>query len=699
LVTFAFLPMLVALSRCNPTLPPATDTPSPLAGDAYLRIEVEPQGAAVLVDGLASGRTPVELQLPAGRHSVRVEQDGYLPLIETVDLRAGAEFTLEGQLVQTATPAPPTVTLIPPPPTGETGPLPDLIVSNVKIELETGGSCDYTSTELGIRVWIENAGQADAGPFVVDVNGVRQDMAGLAAGETRSLWLPGYAFGAENAIVVDVDLQVPEIDDENNTFRQMVPIPTLPPTCTPPPEAPVTDTPTPSPPQPPPPPPPPPQTVTVREGQVTIPTYPYDTFLQEGWNETFNMPYAILDRDAYQAANPAPRQVSYRIVTVENEYLILTFLPELGGRLYEIIYKPTGHRETYRNPVLKPSPWGPPEQGWWLAAGGIEWCLPVEEHGYESAVPWQIDTEQSGGSATVRLRDSQAADRVRAEILVRLEAGTAAFTIRPRLENPTGAPLAVKYWTNAMLAPGAGNAPSADLRFVLPDAVTAVTVHSRGDDFLPAYDARMAWPIHAGRDLSRLGNWNRWLGFFADPAQGDFIAVYDEGHDEGLVRIFDARLVRGAKGFGFGWSDPIASDNWTDDGSSYVELHGGPAPTFDDSTSLPAGGHLQWSETWYPVAGLGGLRHANAAAALNLTAGNGQAQVAVAVPRPWSGDLVLLLDGQEEWRQTVTLLPGAAFRQAIPLGAAAPEAGRLTLRLEMSGGAVAAEYSADYRLR
>lgn len=437
----------------------------------------------------------------------------------------------------------------------------------------------------------------------------------------------------------------------------------------------------------------------MREGQVTIPTYPYANFTSEAWNATFNMPYAVLDRAAYDASSPVPIDVAYRTFIVENDYLTLTFLPDLGGRLYEVVYKPTGHQVTYRNPVLKPSPWGPPEQGWWLAAGGFEWCLPVEEHGYEWGVPWKLSATSDGQSVTVTLRDSSTGDRVQAEIAVRLEAGAGYFTIRPRLENPTDAPLDVKYWTNAMLAPGGQNKPSSNLRFVLPDSVTNVTIHSRGDEFLPDYDQRMPWPILDGTDLSRLGNWNRWLGFFEDPAVGDFVAAYDEGYDEGIVRVYSADAVPGAKVFAFGWQDPISWANWTDDGSSYVEIHGGPAPTFDDSVTIPAGGSLQWTETWYPVAGLGGLRCADGIAALNLSAGSGQAHVAIAVPRSWSGDSVLLLNGQERWRQTVSLLPGQPFLSTVDLGIDTPEAGRLTLHLEAPDGTVLSECSADLDLK
>jgi hypothetical protein len=709
LATLLFLLLLLALNRCSqPWLPAGRSTvvtPVVEAASARLRVGVRPEGATVYVDGLRSGTTPVSLVLPAGQHDVRVEMDGYAPLLQTVFLTAGADTVVDGDLSPAFVAADLTftATLLPTQDPTPPQPLPDLTVKQVKIELETGGACDYATTQLGVRVVVENAGDADAGPFVVDVNGARQAVAaGLAAGQTTALWFSGYNRGGENTIVVDAKDQVKERKD-NNRLSQMIPVPTLPPTCTPPPPTPPADTATPPPPDTVTPTPPPlvPAAVTVREAEVTIPTYPYALFTSQAWSEAFNMPYDVLDRAAYEASNPSPADAIYRALVLENEYLKLTILPDLGGRIYEVYFKPTGNRETYRNPVLKPSPWGPPEQGWWLAAGGIEWCLPVEEHGYEWGVPWTYKVGQDATGATITLHDTLADERVRAAIAVRLEAGAGHFSIRPRLENPTGAPLALKYWSNAMLAPGGRNAPSADLRFVLPEAVAAVTIHSRGDESLPGPGQRLSWPVYDGLDLSRLGNWNQWLGFFEDPAVGPFVAVYDEGYDEGMVRVFppDAGMARGVKGFAMGWRDPIAAINWTDDSSGYVEIHGGPASTFDDSVSLPAGGHLQWTEIWYPVAGLGGLRYANDAAALNLTAGDGQVRIGVAVTESWSGDVVLSLDGQEHWRQQVSLVPGTSFKHQVSLVGALPDRGRLALRLEAPDSTVRAEYSADLWLK
>ncbi len=695
-LTIILLSVLVALSRCSPAATSITTPATVAPATGHVRVQVRPAGAQVSIDGLRSGTTPISAELPTGLHTIRVEADGYQPLVEKVDLAGGEEVLLDGQLTPLGVSAAPTITPTPTPAEPQTpaSPLPDLLIKQVKIALETDGPCMLGPAPLGVRVLIENAGQADAGPFVVQINDSQVEVPqGLAAGQSVGLWAPGYASGAENRVVVDVTSQIPEGDEDNNLFSQMVPIPTPLPTCTPSPAEPVAST-TPPSPTPTPASPASAQSVAVREGQVTIPTYPYADFLREARNESYNMTYQVLDRAAYEASNPAPREATYRTVVVENEYLELTFLPELGGRLYQVVYKPTGHNLTYRNPVLKPSPWGPPEQGWWLAAGGIEWCLPVEEHGFEWGVPWQLSTQRDTGGVTVLLSNTEAQDRLRAEVAVRLEAGAAAFTIRPRLENPTGTALPVKYWTNAMLAPGGRNTPSADLRFVLPRAVTTITVHSRGDEGLPGYNQHMSWPAFEGRDLSRLGNWNRWLGVFEDPARGNFMAVYDERYDEGLVRVFAADVVRGAKIFGFGWADPIPAQNWTDDGSAYVEIHGGPAATFDQSTTLPAGGSLQWTETWYPVAGLGQLCSANEQAALNLSIAGGQIEVGIAVPRPWSGTVLLFLDGQEHWSQGVSLQPGQPFQASITGGDGDPGS-EVILRLAGAGGQVVAELSAD----
>lgn len=361
---------------------------------------------------------------------------------------------------------------------------------------------------------------------------------------------------------------------------------------------------------------------TIATDTIAIPTYNYAPYLSPQVNAVYNVVYPVLNWNGY-TKNKAKFVQSYTRLTLENDWLRVSLLPELGGRVYELIFKPTGHNELYRNPVIKPTGWGPPEQKWWLAAGGIEWNLPVTEHGYEGAIAWSYAIAQSSAGVTVTLRDSTAPDRLRASVEVSLPNDRAVLIVRPRIENGRGTPLDFAWWSSAMLAPGAANSVGPDLRFIFP--VNAVTVHSTGDRRLPGGSdpggpwAQLTWPNYNGVDWSRLGNFDQWFGFFGRPqAQQDFAGVYDTAADEGVVRVFPHTIVNGIKGFAMGWLHPIGWGEWTDDGSTYVELHAGLAPTFWNSVSLDPGKSIQWEEAWYPVAGIGAFTTANAEAALNV---------------------------------------------------------------------------------
>jgi uncharacterized repeat protein (TIGR01451 family) len=410
---------------------------------------------------------------------------------------------------------------------------------------------------------------------------------------------------------------------------------------------------------------------------LTLSTYPFASFLETRHSDTYNMDYPWLDWSAYQASGPQPAPRSYLALIVENQWLRLTFLPELGGRLYGVTNRATGEELLYQNPVLKPTHWGPSEQPWWMAVGGIEWCLPVDEHGYEWAEPWNYAVSTTAEGVSVTLWDTIASDRVRAQIRVDLPADRAAFKIRPRLENPTAAPVTFKFWNNAMLAPGAANTVGPDLRFVVP--IDQVTVHSRGDSSLPGPGEAMNWPVQGGTDYSRLGNWNQWLGFFARPhAAQDWAGVYDESTRRGVARVFPHQVATGVKGFGFGWQQPIDWHLWTDDGSQYVELHGGPSPTFWDSVTLGSGQVLEWTETWLPLQNLPRLSLATQDLALGLKAVGSDLRLGLLVAgqrnnlglRLWRRDGCAPL-----WRTDgLDLGPGEAYQVNLPgLGLGPPQ--------------------------
>ncbi|MCB0127860.1 MAG: DUF5107 domain-containing protein [Caldilineaceae bacterium] len=401
-------------------------------------------------------------------------------------------------------------------------------------------------------------------------------------------------------------------------------------------------------------------TVVYYEEEVTLLTYPYEEYQSEMVDPHYNWPYKRFDMERFRAEAPTPETRTYRLLVLENAYLKILILPEIGGRIWQVIHKATNAPLFYQNEVVKPTHWGMNNQLGWLALGGMEWSVPVSEHGYDWGVPWDyLLLQQHADRVAVTVFTPRDGRYLAAGITITLRAGMAAFEIEPTLTNLADHPLSFSYWHTAMLAPGSGKHPSPDLRFLLP--TDSVTVHSTGDATLPAPGAQFSWPIYQGRDFSRLGTYSQYLGFFEAPqAHGPFVALYDPKYDMGVVRIFPPEIATGSKVFSLGWQDALESSNFTDDDSSYVELHSGLAPTFDDQYTLPAGGMVTWREVWYPVTTIGTVSAANELLALAVAERHDAEARAVTLDvygvRPIDGTIVV----QDERERELARLPFAA---------------------------------------
>lgn len=119
-------------------------------------------------------------------------------------------------------------------PTSDLTSLPDLTVMLIYLEMEGRQSnCVAAYTPYEIRVWVENIGLTDAGPFVVDLNGTHQQVdAGLTASQSIELHFPGTVPSGRYEAVVDVTDQVVELQEDNNSLSYIAPTPTPPPLCT-----------------------------------------------------------------------------------------------------------------------------------------------------------------------------------------------------------------------------------------------------------------------------------------------------------------------------------------------------------------------------------------------------------------------------------------------------------------------------------
>ena len=105
--------------------------------------------------------------------------------------------------------------------------------------------------------------------------------------------------------------------------------------------------------------------VNAHRGQITIPTYPWAAVKHpyfRGTDKVNIYPYPMLD---FLSREQTSR--TYQTVVLENDSLRLTFLPELGGRIHEVIHKTTGQPMFYVNHVIKPGLIG--QCGAWISGG------------------------------------------------------------------------------------------------------------------------------------------------------------------------------------------------------------------------------------------------------------------------------------------------------------------------------------------
>jgi hypothetical protein len=415
----------------------------------------------------------------------------------------------------------------------------------------------------------------------------------------------------------------------------------------------------------------------VYETTLTIPTYDYESAFVPTLPGDEIYPYPRLDFS--RVGPPSPR--TYRAVVLENGFVSLTILPELGGRIYRWLDKATGRHLLYENPVIKPTSWG--YRGWWLSAGGMEWAFPVEGHGLNEWRPWSYHSDPTAYGLGVTVSDFD--DRTGMEVgaTISLGAGQAYVTIQPWVKNNTDQAHSYQLWLNAMIAMN-GNRVSGTTQFILPAG--EVMIHSTADGGVPASGGAMNWPFHGGRDLSWYNNWNGYLGFFVPAVFAGFTGIYDHALDQGIIRAYNPGWPAGTKIFG---PSTLSPAYWTDDDSNYIELWSGATASFWSNSTLNPGQSFSWSEHWYPVHGMGGFNFANRRAALRLTDTVDGAEMAVAVSGGLSGRVSLWAGGQLQAEWPLTIYPGQVFKATWTRPAGLE--GDLGLRLKASDGALVAQ--------
>ena len=354
---------------------------------------------------------------------------------------------------------------------------------------------------------------------------------------------------------------------------------------------------------------------------------------------------------------------THTAVILESEYLRVTLLPEMG-RVYSMVYGPTGHETLWRNDVVRPGG-ANNATGWWLWIGGIEYTLPGEEHGNTWALPWDWEILEDGPHRkAVRVQVVEPTTGLRESIDFGVESGSAALEAVVRIWNPTEKSVDFAHWVNPMWAPGGRNELTDHTELIIP--TEHVLIPQRWQQNLGPSPQR--WRTSP---LRFLVNWPGMGDLMADGLTAGFYGVYSHDEEEGVVRVFDPVVNPGVDVWTYGFHPHDIPMGSGAPNNGYAEMWGGTVRTFpDERAPLPAGQSVTWTEWIYPFQRTGGLTFADRslAARCQFNPENGKLEVWISpVRRLVDAVLEVMVGGQTVARRPFAATPAAPWFQSFEL--------------------------------
>src|SRR5438034_1842471 len=400
--------------------------------------------------------------------------------------------------------------------------------------------------------------------------------------------------------------------------------------------------------------------VRVWEDSLELPTYaegapnpnpPFDFFSFTRFNYPYTLRDALSDRRGVQ---------KWRALHLENEYLRVTVLPDLGGHLHSCVDKISGRDLFYANPSIKKALIG--YRGAW-AAFGIEFNFPVS-HNWMSMSPVDFAVRsQPDGSASIWVGNIDAVYGSSWRVELRLRPGRAVLEQAVTLHNLADTRHRYYWWTNAAVEVWD------DSRLVYPTAFMATH----------GFTHVQSWPIdEKGRDLSVIRNQTAGpVSLFTYGTREPFVGVYHPHTASGTVHIASPAELPTHKVWSWG-ADADALE-WrralSDNNSAYVELQAGLFRNQETYAVLEPQDTVRFTEYWLPVRDIGGITRATIDAVLNgervdegsklslglnVTHDLPGARVRVQQDGRALLDAGVALSPRETWRQTVGGVRGPA---------------------------------------
>ena len=348
------------------------------------------------------------------------------------------------------------------------------------------------------------------------------------------------------------------------------------------------------------------------------------------WEEELVLPTYVVDppekapmffkKDSYQGASrviyPYPLEddftnkkinKTYKAVYIENDYLKVCVLPEIGGRLFYATDKTNGYEIFYRQNVIKPAHIG--MLGAWIS-GGIEFCV---FHHHRATTNMPIDyklSQNEDGSATLWVGETEWRHRMKWTFGISLYPGKSYLEVDGRLINSTENNNSILYWANV------ATHVNDDYQVIFPPSTQFAVFHAknsfahwpitkeayRGNDYYKNNIDASWWKNHPGAN-----------SLFAHDIKDGFLGGYDHGKQAGTMVVGNPHIVKGAKlwewGKGSIWDTQVLTDS---DGPYAEVMSGAYSDNQPDYSWIKPYELKKFKQYWYP------MRESKGASAANL---------------------------------------------------------------------------------
>ena len=409
---------------------------------------------------------------------------------------------------------------------------------------------------------------------------------------------------------------------------------------------------------------------------VTIPTYEVGTpekspiFLEKRVYQGSSgvvYPYPVIESIADKKVDK-----KWQAIYLENEYIKVMVLPELGGRIQMAYDKIKQRHFIYYNHVIKPALVG--LAGPWIS-GGIEFNWP-QHHRPSTYMPVDATIEENNdGSVTVWVNEIERMFHQKGMAGFTLRPGCAYLEIQGRVSNRTPLPQTFLWWANPAVE------VNDDYQSVFPPDVNAVFDHGKRavSSFPIATGTYYKMDYSAGVDISNYKNIKVPTSYMAVNSKYDFEGGYENDTKGGMLHVASHHFSPGKKqwtwgngDFGRAWDRNLTDEDDRGVFRPYIELMAGVyTENQPDFSWLMPYEEKQFVQYFMPYRELGIVKQASKDFILNIEE-IGEGKVTFKILATSKQTVLVTLcnkQGEEYYNQVVTMSPEQVFEQTIDVKA------------------------------